>query len=146
MPRYLKTSDLAGALGVHANTIRLYETLGYMPPIPRGANGYRIYGAVHLEQARLIRLALQWPYIGAKAQLVELVKCAAAGDLGTAMELAYQYLARVRVERTHAEAAVELLERWAAGHLMDSAAPTRSCQASSAAAARDDRYAAPLGA
>jgi DNA-binding transcriptional MerR regulator len=36
-----------------------------------------------------------------------------------AMELAYKYLARVRVERTFAEAAVEFLERWAAGHLID---------------------------
>ena len=36
------------------------------------------------------------------------------------MELAYQYLARVRMERTSAEAAVEFLERWADGHLMDS--------------------------
>jgi DNA-binding transcriptional MerR regulator len=36
------------------------------------------------------------------------------------MERAYQYLARVRVEKTYAEAAIEFLERWAAGHLMDS--------------------------
>jgi DNA-binding transcriptional MerR regulator len=37
-----------------------------------------------------------------------------------AMELAYQYLAHVRMERTYAEAAIEFLERWAAGHLLDS--------------------------
>lgn len=37
-----------------------------------------------------------------------------------AMELAYQYLARVRMEKTSAEAALEFLERWAAGHRMDS--------------------------
>jgi len=117
--RHLKTSDLAAALGVHANTIRLYESLGYLPPVPRGANGYRRYGVAHLEQARLIRLALQWPYIGPKAQLVELVQSAAGGDLGHAMELAYAYLAQVRMERIHAEAAVELLERWAAGQLLD---------------------------
>lgn len=52
--------------------------------------------------------------------LINLVKSAAKGDLGLAMELAYQYLARVRMERTSVEAAVEFLERWAAGHLMDS--------------------------
>jgi DNA-binding transcriptional MerR regulator len=37
-----------------------------------------------------------------------------------AMELAYQYLARVRMERTSAEAALEFLERWAAGQRIDS--------------------------
>ena len=36
------------------------------------------------------------------------------------MELAFQYLARVRMERISAEAALEFLERCAAGHRMDS--------------------------
>jgi DNA-binding transcriptional MerR regulator len=48
-----------------------------------------------------------------------LVKSAAQGDLGAAMELAYKYLALVRMERTSAEAAVEFLERWAAGPWVD---------------------------
>jgi DNA-binding transcriptional MerR regulator len=47
------------------------------------------------------------------------VQSAARDDLGMALELAYQYLARVRMERTSAEAALEFLERWAAGHPMD---------------------------
>lgn len=118
--KYLKTSDLAKAVGVHNNTIRLYETWGFLPDIPRGKNGYRLYSIMHLEQARLARLALEWPYVGDKVLLIELVKSAASGDLGMAMELAYQYLATVRMERTQAEAGIEFLERWAAGHLMDS--------------------------
>lgn len=117
--RALRTSEIAQALGVHANTVRLYEAWGYLPPIPRGANGYRQFCALHLEQARLVHLALRWPYLGDKALLIDLVKRAAAGDLGMALELAYQYLARVRTEITYAEAAVEFLEHWAAGHLID---------------------------
>ncbi len=119
-PRPLKTSDLAKAAGVHVNTIRLLEAQGFLPAPPRGENGYRLYTQMHLEQAKLARLALAWPYIvGEKQMLIDLVLSAAAGDLGMAMELAYRYLARVRVERTSAESAVEFLERWAAGHLMD---------------------------
>ena len=117
--RPLRTSDIADALGVHVNTIRLYELWGFLPAIPRDPNGYRHYSAAHLEQARLARLVLQWPYLNDKALLLDLVKRAAVGDLGKAMELAYQYLARVRVEHTFAEAAVAFLERWAAGHLLD---------------------------
>lgn len=117
--KYLKTSDLAKALGVHVNTIRLYEQSGLLPDIPRGENGYRQYTTQHLEQARLAHLTIRWPYLSDKPILVDLVKSAASGDLGMAMELAYQHLAHVRVERTFAESAVEFLERWAAGHLID---------------------------
>lgn len=119
--RHLRTGDIAGELGVHVNTIRHYEERGYLPAIPRGANGYRHYTRMHLEHARLAHLAVRWPYlVGDKALLVELVKSAASGDLGMAMELAYRYLTHVRMERTAAEAAIEFLERWAAGQLLDS--------------------------
>jgi DNA-binding transcriptional MerR regulator len=119
--RHLRTSDIARALGVHANTIRLYEAWGYLPEIPRGSNGYRQYTVRHLEQARLAHLTVRWPYlVGDKTLLVKLVKSAANGELGMAMELAYEHLAHVRVERTYAEAAIEFLERWAGGHLIDS--------------------------
>ncbi len=118
-PRHLRTTDIARDLGVHVNTIRLYEAWGYLPPVPRGTNSYRLYTQLHLEYARLAHLAVRWPYLAAdKALLINLVKSAASDDLGMAMELAYQYLAHVRVERTLAEAAVEFLERWAAGHVM----------------------------
>jgi DNA-binding transcriptional MerR regulator len=117
--RVLRTSQVARELGVHVNTIRLYEADNLLPEIPRGRNGYRQYSTMHLEQARLVHLTLRWPYLGDKARLLDLVKSAARGDLGMAMELAYQYLAHVRVERTFAEAAIEFLERWAAGRLLD---------------------------
>lgn len=115
----LKTHDIARMVGVHPNTIRVYEELGYLPPIPRASNNYRQFTRMHLEQAKLARLALEWPFVGDRELLEALVKSAAAGDYGMAMERAYQYLARVRVERTYAEAAVEFVERWAAGHLID---------------------------
>lgn len=119
--KYLKTSDIAREIGVHINTVRLYEAQGFLPEIPRAPNGYRQYTPLHLEQARLAHMALRWPYlVNDKLLLVDLVKSACNRDLGMAMELAYQYLAHVRMERTYAEAASEFLERWAAGHLIDS--------------------------
>jgi DNA-binding transcriptional MerR regulator len=47
--KHLKTSDIARELGVHVNTIRLYEENGFLPEIPRGKNGYRLYTPLHLE-------------------------------------------------------------------------------------------------
>lgn len=119
MARHLRTSDIAKSLGVHPNTVRLYEEWGFMSPVPRSRSGYRLFTSLHLEQMRLARLALQWPYPGGKEVVLDLVKCAVEGDLGMAMELAYHYLANVRTEQTHAEAAVEFLERWARGQVLD---------------------------
>lgn len=115
----LRTSDIARELGVHVNTIRLYEREGFLPPVPRDPNGYRRYSILHLEYARLVHLTISWPYLGKKTLLIELATRAAQADFGMAMELAYQYLARIRMERTVAESAVEFLEHWAAGHLLD---------------------------
>lgn len=116
---FLRTSDIARDLGVHVNTIRLYEERGFLAPIPRGLNGYRQYNAMHLEQARLTDLTLRWPYLGDRTLLIDLVKSAARSDFGRAMELAHHYLARIRVARAQAEVAVEYLERWAAGQVLD---------------------------
>jgi DNA-binding transcriptional MerR regulator len=51
-----------------------------------------------------------------------LVRKAASGDLGGALEQAYIYLTRVRAELAQAEAAAELLERWAHGTAADATA------------------------
>src|SRR5210317_1911500 len=100
---YLRTSDIAKGVGVHTNTVRLYEAWGFLPPIPRSKSGYRQFTKMHLEQMRLARTALQWPYPGGKDPVVDLVKQAASENFGTSLELAYQYLAQVRAERVHAE-------------------------------------------
>lgn len=125
MPKpFLRTKDVAVALGVHVNTVRLYEEAGYLSHVPRAPNGYRQFSPLHLEQARLAHMTLRWPYLGDKTLLIELVKRAAQGDLGVAVELAYRYLAHVRVERTYAEAAVEFVQRWAAGYKVDASHQT----------------------
>ncbi|MEO5952418.1 MAG: MerR family DNA-binding transcriptional regulator [Chloroflexia bacterium] len=120
-PKHIRTTDVARELGVHPNTVRLYEADGFVPIIPRGANKYRLYTPTLLEYARLAYITLHWPYLATDKPLLEdLVKSAVNRDLGMAMEHAYTYLVHVRMERTMAEAAIEFLERWAAGYLMDS--------------------------
>jgi len=126
MAKYLKTSDIAKMIGVHVNTVRLYEERGYLSPVPRSSTGYRQFTRLHLEQMRLAHISLQWPYSGSRDLLDDLLKCVAEADLGMAMELAYEYLTNVRIERTHAEAAIELLERWANGQKLDTTKRTLS--------------------
>lgn len=117
--QYLTTLDIARSVGVHPNTVRLYEAWGYLPPVTRSRAGYRQFTERHRDQMRLARTALHGPYPGGKALVDNLVKRAAGGDLGGAFERAYAYLARVRAERAQAEAAVQFLERWAHGRASD---------------------------
>ena len=81
---YLRTSDIARAIGVHPNTVRLYEEWGFLPPIPRSSNGYRRFTKAHLDQMRLAWTALHSPWPGHKIRrsALTLVQRAASGDLG----------------------------------------------------------------
>ena len=115
--RYLTTSEIARAVGVHPNTVRLYEIWGFLPPIPRSPAGYRQFSEEHLDLMRLAHRALRHPYPGGKQPVLDLVRRAVVGDLDGALECARTYLAQVIAERGHAEAAAELLSRWAQGPL-----------------------------
>jgi DNA-binding transcriptional MerR regulator len=118
---YLLTSEVAEAVGVHPNTVRMYEAWGLLPEIPRTISGYRKFTPAHVDQMRLARMAFQGPWPGRpiRRSVVALVKQAASGDLGGALESAYRHLALVQAERARAEAAVKLLERWADGTAAD---------------------------
>ena len=120
--KYLRTSDLAKAAGIHPNTVRLYEQWGFLPPIPRSPKGYRLFTEHHLDLLRLARLALGCTIIGGDVRQAALamVYTAARGDLGGALELAYQFVSCIQAERAQAEAAAQFLERWAAGHYAES--------------------------
>jgi DNA-binding transcriptional MerR regulator len=99
----------------------MYEEWGFLPPIPRARNGYRQFTEAHVDQMRLARMVMGgvWPGRALRRSAVAMVKQAATGDLGGALERAYHHLALVQAERAHAESAVRLLDRWAAGTAAD---------------------------
>jgi len=126
--KYLRTSDVAKIAGCHPNTVRLYETWGFIPPLRRTHSGYRQFTEAHVDCMLLARMAFRgpWPGRAIRHSVVALVKQAATGDLGGALEAAYAHLALVQAERAHAESAVRLLERWAQGTAADATrAPLR---------------------
>lgn len=119
--RYLRTSEIARAVGVHPNTVRLYEQWGFLPPIPRSPSGYRRFTDAHLDQMQLARTVMGSTWMGGEIRrsALKIVYLAAAEDLGGALEQAYRFLALIQSERTQAEAAAEFLERWARGAAAD---------------------------
>ena len=53
------TSEIAKIIKVHTNTVILYEKWGYIEPVKRKANGYRIFTQRHLEQMKIVKIALR---------------------------------------------------------------------------------------
>ncbi|HEX5839414.1 MAG TPA: MerR family transcriptional regulator [Anaerolineales bacterium] len=111
----LRTSDLARAVGIHPNTVRLYVDWGLVPPVERTPSGYRIFTRRHLDCLRLARTVYtaQYPGRGFRALGNALIQRAVADDWLGALDKAYALLAAVRVELGQADQAADLLEHWA---------------------------------
>ena len=60
---FMRTIDIAKSVGVHVNTVRLYEQWHYISPVPRSENGYRQYSQLHLMQMKIARLAFRQEFI-----------------------------------------------------------------------------------
>jgi DNA-binding transcriptional MerR regulator len=113
--KYLKTSDIAHAVHVHPNTVRLYEEWGLLPPVGRGSNGYRLFTQMHLEQVKLVRLSTGCTFLGGRIrrQALDLMHSSAEGHIAEALRQADRMLAMIGAERRQAEEAEKYLEEWA---------------------------------
>jgi DNA-binding transcriptional MerR regulator len=111
---FLRTHELAEAVGIHPNTVRMYEEWGYLPPIPRSPSGYRLFTELHLDQLRLARLMFGggWGGRALRKSAELLVKQAASSDMEAALETAHLHLDQVRAERAQADEAVAFLQEW----------------------------------
>lgn len=108
-----RTSEIAEIIGVHPNTVRLYEEVGLIPKPGRLPNGYRVFTELHIEQFRLARLAFQIEVLqnGLRKKIVQMVKVSATGDYEKALELTREYLLQIRQEIANAEEATQIAEQ-----------------------------------
>lgn len=113
-----KTSEVAAIIGVHPNTIRLYERMQLIPKPERQPNGYRIFTDFHIKQCKLIRLAFQIEVTqnGLRKKIVQMLLASAAGDFDTAIDLTEFYLEQLGQELRRAEEAVESVKQLLGGH------------------------------
>lgn len=117
----LSTAKIARAVGCHPNTVRLYEQIGFIAPVPRSPKGYRMYTQAHLDQMHLARIAMlgAWPGPAIRKSLIEIAKMTGREDYPAALKLAYSNLEIVHSEQTYADAAAGVLERWARGEIQE---------------------------
>ena len=115
--KYFYTSDLAKAVGIHPNTVRRYVDWGLLPPVERSPAGYRRFTRHHLDCLFLIRLIYGADYPGRAIRKIgnTIIHFAANGDWDDALQEAHHYYSLVLIESAQANAAANLLERWAQG-------------------------------
>lgn len=108
-----RTAQVANIIGIHPNTVRLYEELGLIAKPEREPNGYRVFTDFHIEQFRLARLALRVEVLqnGLRKKILQAVKASAAGDFDTALLLTEEYLRQIRQERSNAEEAIVIVRQ-----------------------------------
>lgn len=107
------TSEVARRIGIHPNTVRLYEAWGLIPRAERRANGYRVFTDFHLAQLQLVRVAFRTEVLrnGLRRRIVEAVKASAAGDFDRALRLTGAYRQQVEDERENAAEAIRIARR-----------------------------------
>ena len=95
-----KTSEIAKMIGLHPNTVRLYENLELISAPIRRANGYRVFTDLHLEQLKLIRLAFQIEVLqnGLRKKVITIVKTSAAREFAKAIGLTDNYINDIKQE------------------------------------------------
>ena len=112
-----KTSEIAAIIGMHPNTVRLYEKLALIPKPKRLSNGYRVFTEFHIEQCRLVRIAFQVEVLqnGLRKKITKMIKASAAGDFDTAILLIHEYLEQIKQERINAEEAITIVKQILSG-------------------------------
>ena len=112
-----RTAEVAKIIGIHPNTVRLYEKWELIPKPERQENGYRIFTDFHIRQMRLIRIAFQIEVLqgGLRKKIVETVKTSAKGEFEKAISLVQEYLQQLELEQNNAEEAIQIVENILSG-------------------------------
>ncbi len=116
-----RTMQVAKIIGIHPNTVRLYEEWGLIPKPKRSKNGYRIFTDFHIEQFKLARTAFQVEILqnGLRKLMIEAVKDTANSKFDKAFSKTNEYLDKIRREQKNAEEAIDIVKQ-----LLSSKKPT----------------------
>lgn len=117
-----KTAEVAAIIGIHPNTVRLYEKLNLIPKPERLSNGYRVFTEFHIKQCKLIRLAFQIEVLqnGLRKKIAQMLTVSATGDFDTAITITKEYLKQIKQERQNAEEAIEIVKDILSGGVRES--------------------------
>lgn len=106
------TSEIAKIIKIHPNTVRLYEDIKFISPVPRQSNGYRIFNDLHIMQFKIARAALEVVLMqnGLRTKAIDIIKATANKDFDNALHLTNHYLDSLKQEVIQAENAIQIVE------------------------------------
>lgn len=112
-----RTSEVAKIIGIHPNTVRLYEKWGLIPKVERQKNGYRIFTDIHIEQFKLARAALKVEILqnGLRRKALNIIIVSATGNFDEAIILTDEYLEQLQREKDNAEEAIDIVKNLLSG-------------------------------
>ncbi|WP_339215925.1 MerR family transcriptional regulator [Solibacillus sp. FSL W8-0372] len=104
------TNEIAKKANVHPNTVRLYEKWGYISPVFRKQNGYRIYTEIHLKQMYIARLAFNQEFIqnNLRKMATNIVRLSGQGNFKESRKAALTYLQFLQSEYDYAKKAIQI--------------------------------------
>ncbi|MTI46368.1 MAG: MerR family transcriptional regulator [Firmicutes bacterium] len=119
--RSYRTSEIAGIFGIHPNTVILYEKWGYIAPVKREENGYRAFNETHLDQIKLIRMALRGELIKSymKFEVQSIIRSAAQRDLRKALKLSRDYLTHIQSEKNNEFKIMKAIQKILKSHSLE---------------------------
>ncbi len=106
------TNQVAKTIGIHPNTVRMYEDVGLISKPMRKENGYRVFTNLHIEQFKLARTAFQIEVLqnGLRKKAISIVKLSALCEFDKAIKLTEEYIYSVRNEIRNANEAVKIVK------------------------------------
>lgn len=107
------TGQVARLMGVHPNTVRLYEKAGLIAPARRLENGYRRFDDEHVVQFAIARCAFRAEILqnGLRKDAANIAYASGACDYAKARELCRCYIEKLVREMRKADEAVHIAER-----------------------------------
>ncbi|NMM64569.1 MerR family transcriptional regulator [Clostridium sp. P21] len=110
-----KINDLAKIYGVHSNTIRLYEKLGFISKAKRNVNNYRIFEELHVLQIKVCRCIFGYPFTNKCIRNAgnEIMWSIARKQWPEAGQNTDCYIQIIEQEIKKAQRACEMLQNWA---------------------------------
>ena len=111
------TTEVAKIIGIHPNTVRMYEEWGLIPLAERKSNGYRVFTDFHIEQLKFARIAFRIEVLqnGLRKKVVEIIKLSANRDFDKAIMFAEEYRNQLQREKRNAEESIGIAKQILSG-------------------------------
>lgn len=107
-------AELSRIIGRHPNTLRKYETWGFISGVPRAANGYRVYSRTHALEALLAVTAFrtcfqEWE---GRRRMKRLIAFSVSSDFAGARDLLAEHRSNLGEWLARATEAKKILDGW----------------------------------